>query len=692
MLAGKKIVNQKLTIAISLTLAIGSTAVTASTHTEKQIHHAAEDAIEEVLVWGRASKQIGEAPTASAGLVGFGDFKTRPLQRIGEFTEVAPGMVATQHSGEGKANQYYLRGMNLDHGTDFSAYLAGMPINLRGHAHGQGYLDLNFLIPEIINSVAFRKGPYYADRGDFSTVGTTTFNLYERIEEPFIKADLGAQNYRRLVTAGSVDVGRGHLLSALEIATNDGPWELPAGVQKRNALFRFSRDFTDFNADLFLSYYANSWRATDQIPRRSVASKTLDRFGFVDPDLGGRSQRLNFITNLENEHLNISAYISQYALNLFSNFTYFAEDLINGDQLEQVDRRWIFGGNSIWRMQASDRLSIRLGIDLRSDKISAANLYQTTSRKRRNALRRDRIGWDSVGLFSDLTWQWHPRLRSTMGIRVDHNRFDVKAQLPANSGRGNDTLVSPSFNSAFQFNDSAEIYVSWGAGFHSNDVRGVTIKTDPATLEPAQAVDLFAPQRGAEVGLRTETEKFNGTVVYFWLQSDSELLFVGDSGATEASQASERSGLELTGFWQFKKTWTADLNASWVNSRFSDVPKNEQSIPNAHGRVIGAGITYAESAAGLTASLRLKQIGDAPLVEDDSIAHSSATIVNAGISHSWDNWEVGVDVFNLFDAQGDDIAYYFESQLANEINPVADTHFHPILPRTARATIKWQIR
>ena len=624
--------------------------------------------------------------------MGFGDFITRPLQRIGEFTEVAPGMVATQHSGEGKANQYYLRGMNLDHGTDFSAYLAGMPINLRGHAHGQGYLDLNFLIPEIISSVAFRKGPYYADRGDFSTVGTTTLNLYERIEKPFIKVDIGAQDYRRMVTAGSLDIGQGHLLSALEIATNDGPWDLPAGVQKHNALFRFSRDFANFNADLILSYYANAWQATDQIPRRGVESETLDRFGFVDPDLGGRSQRLNLITNLESEHLSISAYLSQYALNLFSNFTYFAEDPVNGDQLEQVDRRWIFGGNSIWKTQASDTLGIRLGIDLRSDKISAANLYQTTAKNRRNTLRRDRIDWDSIGLFSDLTWQWHPQLRSTMGIRIDHNRFDVKAQLPANSGRGNDTIVSPSFTSAFQLSDIAEIYASWGAGFHSNDVRGVTIKTDPATLEDAQAIDLFAPQRGAEVGLRTETEKFNGTAVYFLLQSDSELLFLGDSGATEASEASERSGLELTGFWQFKKTWTADLNASWVNSRFIDVPKNEQSIPNAHGRVIGAGITYAESVEGLTASLRVRHFGDAPLVEDDSIAHSSTTIVNAGISHNWDDWEVGVDVFNLFDADGDDIAYYFESQLLNESSPVADTHFHPILPRTARATIKWHIR
>ena len=681
-------VHHKLILAMWLTLLAGSINASSVDKAGREMDRANPDHIEEVLVWGRALKQKGEAQSASSGLVGYSDFRTRPLQRVGELVEVVPGMVATQHSGEGKANQYYLRGMNLDHGTDFSAYFAGMPINLRAHAHGQGYLDLNFLIPEVVSTVVFKKGPYSADRGDFSTAGTTSLNVYERIEEPFVQLELGEHSFQRLVAAGSRDVGNGHLLAAVEVAQDNGPWELSCDIEKHNALLRYNTSFDEFTTDLIVTFYDNSWIATDQIPQRAVDTGAIDRFGFIDPSLGGTSQRLNLISNVESEYLDINAYISQYALNVFGNFTYFADDPINGDQIEQVDRRWIYGGSGILRLKPWANLSARLGLDLRADRISKANLYQTTDRTRRIRRRRDAIDWDSFGVFGELTAQWNPRLRSTFGVRLDHHTFDVDAQLAANSDKDNDTLVTPSISIAFELNNATELYASWGAGFHSNDVRGVTIQIDPATLQPAASVDLFARQSGAEMGMRFEHPSFNGTASYFWLKSASELLFAGDSGATEPNDGSDRTGLELSAFWQMKSAWTADVQATWVDSKFTDVPPNQQNIPNTYGRVAGAGLTYTRSPDGITASLRARHFGDASLVEDNSVTQDATTIINAGLSYRWPKLELGVEILNLLDSDGDDIAYFFESQLQGELEPVADVHFHPVLARTFRLSAK----
>ena len=315
--------------------------------------------VEEIVVWGRAQAQTGSAKSASEGLVGYADFETRPLQRPGELVEVVPGMVATQHSGEGKANQYFLRGMNLDHGTDFSAWFEGMPVNLRAHAHGQGYLDLNFLIPEIVDTVRYAKGPYSADRGDFSTAGTATFSVYGRLDAPFVELSGGDGHYGRLVAAGSRQSGAGNLLGALEAQHNDGPWELPAHVDKTNLLLRWSGPWRAHDASVTAMAYDNSWNSTDQVPERLVESARIGRFGFVDPTLGGTSSRTSVVAHLEGDALSAGAY-GRYKLNLFGNFTYFLEDPKHGDQHEQVDRRTTLGAHAARVFAPERRWSLRL--------------------------------------------------------------------------------------------------------------------------------------------------------------------------------------------------------------------------------------------------------------------------------------------------------------------------------------------
>lgn len=657
---------------------------------QSQHEHEGEEVIEEIVVYGRSLAQKGVSFSASQGLVGYSDFSTRPIERVGEFVEVVPGMVATQHSGEGKANQYFLRGMNLDHGTDFSAYFMGMPINMRAHAHGQGYLDLNFIIPEIISTVRFAKGPYHADRGDFSTAGTTSFDLYDRVDSPFIKLESGNNSYLRTLGAGSFDTKNGHVLSALEIMRNDGPWTLPADIKKTNFMAQYVGYFRDVQVKGALTVYDNQWKATDQIPKREFARGAIGRFDYLDPSLGGESSRTSLILGAKNEELDVGFYASQYKLNLFGNFTYFLEDPVIGDAHEQVDRRWIYGGFFEYQKKITDLVEIRIGMDLRKDQIGDVSLYSVQNRERKKLVRQDEVDWLSAGVFAEVEVTLAEKWRGLAGFRGDHYAYKVFSDTAENSGKGSDEKFLPSLSLAYELTDFSELYLNWGKGFHSNDVRGATISLDPVTKESVQPVDVFVDQQGAEFGWRVERgSNLLINLAYFWLESDSELLFVGDSGSTEASDASERTGLEIAVFWEFGENWVLDATGSKVNSNFVGVEKANNHIPNAHGRVLSVGITRA-SALGWNWSARVRHFGDAALVEDDSISYPSTTLVNTGIGYEFEDWSLGLDLFNIFDAEDYDIAYWYSSKLQVESSPVEDIHFHPANPRSIRMKIEYR--
>ncbi len=648
------------------------------------------EVLEEVVVWGRNESQQGTALSSSEGLVGYSDFSTRPLQRVGELVEVVPGMVATQHSGEGKANQYFLRGMNLDHGTDFSVYFEDMPVNFRSHAHGQGYLDLNFVIPEIVSTIRYAKGPYRADRGDFSTAGTASMRIYDQVEKPFIDLGIGSDGYLRSVGAASMEAFSGHLLGAVEFLRNDGPWDLSGNIQKDNLLVKYSGQHRGYDTKLLASYYTNAWNSTDQIPERLVSLGRIGRFGYVDPTLGGNSKRATLIGGIENDYLSVGGFISDYALDLFGNFTYTLEDRKNGDQHQQVDRRTIHGGHAHRVFEINNSTELNLGLDLRIDDIDHADLYGTTSRIRHKSIRQDSIDLLSVGTFAEIKIHLTEKLRGHIGIRQDFYDFDVDASLQENSGSDSETHWIPSLGAAYAVNDTTEVYVNWGKGFHSNDVRGKTIRVDPITLLPVDTVDLFVDQEGAEIGIRTEPwSDLHISMTYFWLESDSELLFVGDTGSTEPSDGSKRSGFETNIFWNLSDFWTIDLLASIVDSEFKNVESHLNAIPNAHGRVIGAGITYV-NLDNWTASLRIRHFGDAALTEDNSQRHESTTLFNLGISYDFGSVETGVELINLFDAQDIDIAYWYASRLPDETEPVEDIHFHPTDPFSVRASLRWK--
>ncbi len=651
------------------------------------------ETLDTVTVHGRAIELIGEAGAASEGVVGYADFEDRPLSRVGELVEVIPGVIATQHSGEGKANQYFLRGFNLDHGTDFSASVDGVPVNLRTHGHGQGYLDLNFVIPEIIERVDFRKGPYRASTGDFSAAGSARYSTYDDLGEDFVELAVGEFGYLRGVAAADFDLGRDtSLLFALEAAAHDGPWVLDQDLEKVNAFAKLLRETGPWRLELSASAYDSSWTATDQIPQRAVDSGLIDRFGFIDPDLGGETTRLGLAANAAYSHADgsetrFNAYAVDYEFALFSNFTFLLDDPVNGDEFEQLDARTYYGASLAHDRELTDRLRLRLGAETRFDDISDVGLFKTAARERVSTVRRDSVEEFSLSLWGEAEYALTDRLRASVGLRGDYFEADVTAiSEPANGGSADDSLLSPSIALAWQASDGIEFYANYGQGFHSNDVRGATITLDPVSGDPVDQVPILVRAEGGELGARLERGPWRASLAVFTLDLDSELVFVGDAGTTEPNDASSRTGVEASLFWQPTDWLVADLSAAYTDAEF-DIPGNETEIPGAVESVIGGGLLARLDP--WTFSGRLRHFGEAPLIEDGSVTSEATTLVNLAASFDWRAVTLSLELLNAFDAEDSDISYFFESQLPGEAAPVEDIHFHPVEPRQVRFSVRY---
>lgn len=648
--------------------------------------------IEELVVWGRSLQLLGSADSASQGVVGYADFSTRPLARVGELVEVVPGMIATQHSGPGKANQYFLRGFNLDHGSDFSTFFEGMPVNFRTHAHAQGYMDLNFIIPEIIERVDFKKGPYSANTGDFSLAGTSSMKTYDTLERGFVEVTAGSGDEIRVVAANSFSTEQGSLLYALEHQQTNGMFVLDQDVRKYNGLLKYTGEIDGIPSQLTLTAYDSEWISTNQVPQRAVASRQIDRFGFIDPDLGGQSHRYSLSGRFELGEWDLTAYASAYYMSLINNPTYVLNDPINGDEFEQEDERLLFGG-SLLRKGAFDFLGLQaaslVGAEVRYDDVQELNLFNTRSRLRYDSVREDDAQELSLSAYAESEFMVSEKLRLTTGLRVDYIRFDVEALRPQNSGSDNDALLQPKFGLAYRLADSLEFYANYGHGFHSNDVRAAVNRIDPVTGEDTEAQDILVEGRGGEIGFRYDNLRgFNVTLTAFELATDSELVFVGDAGTTEPSDPTRRSGVELNAFYSINDRLVIDFSAARASGHFRGLPNGENSITDAHENVAAAGLSYVGT-QGITASLRVRYFGDAALTEDESVMKEDSTLVNAGVSYAFGAWEMGIDALNLFDAEDDDIAYFFESRLPGELEAVEDIHFHPSNPRIIRAMLRY---
>ena len=648
--------------------------------------------LEEVVVSGKLERLGGDPASATVGIATSEQLDLRPVLRTGELLEVVPGLVVTQHSGSGKANQYFLRGFNLDHGTDLATSVDGVPVNMPTHAHGQGYTDINFVIPELIESIEYRKGTYYADTGNFSAAGAVNLRYRSALDAPFVSVESGDDDYLRGLFAASPEIGGGSLLMALEHSTTNGPWLLEERFHKTNALLRYSHDTAGGRFAVTAQGYDGEWRSTDQIPLRAVQSGALDRFGFVDPTNGGESHRYTLAADwyeqLGDGRLHAQAYAIDYRLDLFSNFTY-AVDTENGDQFEQFDDRRVYGGQLNWTrpidlMGRSHELD--LGLELRRDDIDTVGLYKTVARTRIDTTREDDVTQSSYSVYSSLKTRWSDSVRTELGVRADQFEFDVSSSLAVNSGSADDAIVSPKFSLILGPWRETEFFFNVGKGFHSNDARGTTIRVDPTDgVTPVDRVDPLVDALGADIGLRTAVlPNLQLTAALWTLQLDSELLFVGDAGITEPSRESERRGIEAGAIWNPVSWMILDADLAWSRSRFT---QNERvgdpagdRIPGAVENVASVGLAI-DHPSGWFGGARVRHFGKAPLIEDNSVKSNPTTLVNleAGY-HITDNIQLSAALFNVFDSRDNDITYLYESQLPGEAEPVDR---HPLPSRRA---------
>jgi hypothetical protein len=648
-----------------------------------------------------AENLVGIASAGSEGAITAAQLAVRPVNRATEVLETVPGMIISQHSGEGKANQYYLRGFNLDHGFDFAQTIAGIPVNMPTHAHAQGYADANFLIPELVSGVQFRKGPYYAENGDFSSAGSATINYFNVLDRPIVTLTGGSFDYGRFLGAASPRVGNGNLLAAFEWERDNGPWVSPNGKDKFNGVLRYSQGDSRNGLSATFLGFRNHWHSTDQIPQRAVDAGLISRFGFIEETDGGETYRHAGIVDWQRSQADgstrVTGYLQRYGVQLFHNFTYFLNDPVNGDQFEQFENRWTSGAKVTHRrlMRVGERhTESAVGLDIRNDSVGGPlGLYLTRATQRLSAVREDEADQTSVGLFGDTEIEWTRTLRTTLGLRADLYRWRVESNIPANSGSDRSAIVSPKVSAAFGPWGGTEFYANWGLGYHSNSALGIVLQVDPFTGEPADPAPAFSRAMGAEFGMRTVAVKGLQTTVTGWyLDFDSELIYVGDSGSTDIGPASRRTGIEITNY-VYPNQWLAlDLDVSFSRARFLDVPRGEDFVPGALNRVISAGIAInppASVGSGVLGSLRLRHFGPRPLLEDGSVESRQTSIVNGEIGYKFSNRvRLVAEGFNLFDAEVADIEYFFESRLRDEAEPVEDIHFHAAIPRSARVALQ----
>jgi hypothetical protein len=651
---------------------------------------------DEIVILGRWDNPLGSARSAAQGIVGNVELEARPRLRAGEILEVVPGLIVTQHSGSGKSNQMFLRGFNLDHGTDFATYVDGMPVNLPTHGHGQGYTDLNFLIPEFVERLEYRKGAHYAEVADFSSAGAAYLSTYRRLAAGLVKVGLGEDGFATALAADTWSLGGGDLTYGLQANRYDGPWvDVEEDSERDHLLLRYGRESAAGEWNVALMGYDATWRSADQVPRRAVESGLISRFGSIDRGLGGETSRTSISGDwramLGPGTVRLNAYTIDYDLSLYSNFTYFLDDAVDGDQFEQLDERRVTGAELGYAWDALEATTLTVGASLRYDDIGDVGLFRTNELTRVATVRRDSVEELAAGVYFAAETRWSDRLRTVLGARVDHFDFDVASSIAENSGRADDSLLQPKLTLIYALNERSDLYLGAGKGFHSNDARGTTISIDPATGDPADPVDPLVGARSLEAGFRAFSEDRLSVSASLWrIELDSELLFIGDAGTTEASRPSTRYGLEVPFYYRPADGVTLDFEVAFTKARFTDGDPAGDEIPGAVDKVLAAGVTI-DRPNGFYATARLRYFGPRPLAEDGSVSSDSSVIVNAGFGVRRGKLDVRVDLLNAFDADDDDITYYYASRLPGEPpDGVEDEHFHPVEPRAVRAYARWR--
>jgi outer membrane receptor protein involved in Fe transport len=648
----------------------------------------------------------GDRPitAASSMVVRSRDFALRPIRRPADILEVAPGLVVVQHAGGGKANQYYLRGFDADHGTDVAFSFDGVPINNPSHAHGQGYADANWIIPEVVERIEVDKGPYFVKHGDFATAGAVNLVTRRALAENLAKFSAGRFDMYRGVVMGGRELGPGDTLFAVEGAGQDGPFVHPEDYDRYKLFARVGYGDGPWESDVTFTSYRGTWNASGQIPLREVRAGRLDRFDSIDPSEGGTSQRHQLYARTswkpdDRQEANVLAYGVYYDLDLFSNFTFFARDPVHGDEIEQKDKRFFGGGEARYtrRLEVGGfETALTAAVGARGDHIGEQLNYVAQRDFLARQTDHDVQQVNAFGYVSaDTTWT--PWLRTVVGLRFDDLYFDVDDNLESTTsddlkgqGTKNDTLVSPKASVVLSPVAGTDVFLNYGEGFHSNDARGAVRDVNPT--------DPSAKARGAELGVRTRLFDRLDLAASFWmLDLDSEIVFVGDEGTTEPSGATRRVGGELEVRYRILDWLFFDVDYTQTVAKFRFARDVADDVPLAPRFTVNGGIT-ARREDGLFGSIRTRAISARPANEQNTIRAAGYTIWDLQLGKRFELTEARsggyvkaltfqLDVLNLFDHDNREAQFATDSRLAFEPQVVSDLNFTPGYPLTAIGSI-----
>src|SRR5271169_2816470 len=705
-----------------------------------------------INVQGREDSLIGIADSASQGTVGATEIQDRPILRAGEILETIPGLIITQHAGGGKANQYFLRGFNLDHGTDFAVFIDDMPLNLPSHAHGEGYADMNTVIPEFVERIDFEKGPYYADIGNYGSAGAANLKYFQTLPQSVVLVEGGMYGYGRTVFGVSQKLGKGNLLYGGEVYHDNGPWTTHEdNYYKYNGLVTYSQGGDDNGFSITARAYRGTWHSSDQIPVDAIP--LVGFFGALNPTDGGESQRYSLQSEWHrrgaNSETKIMAYGFYYDLNLFSDFTYYLNDPIKGDQFEQQDRRWVAGFHalhSIFSTWSGRKVVNTFGVQLRNDWIHNG-LFRSEGRVRTdkndiNACNAElipecvanpnltailpadtdlnRFTDTMIGFYVENKIQWSEKFRSVLAFRGDEAIYNVTsltptyvaAELPGapavnfaelNSGTATKFLPSPKASLIFGPWAKTEFYVQAGFSFHSNDARGATQRAEPISPDypfptPSTPIPALVQTKGAEVGVRTAAvPHLQSTLSLWYLHGNSELQQDGDTGGTVPSASpSNRYGVEWANFYTPREHLAIDFDIADSKALFTTIDGADAApgspggklVPEAVQWVVSSGVTLHDY-KGFLVTLRLRFFGPRDLTSDGIYRSSSTALVNAKIGYQINKtWGISVELLNLLDRYDHDIDYAYISRITPTATAAFTDVFHPVEPFQARVELR----
>lgn len=704
-----------------------------------------------VNVQGREDDLVGVAESATQGTVGAKEIEDRPILRSGEVLETVPGLIITQHAGGGKANQYFLRGFNLDHGTDFAVFIDDMPLNLPSHAHGEGYADMNTVIPELVQRVNYEKGPYYADVGNYGSAGSAHLEFFKTLPENFFQVEGGMYGYERAVFGISKKLGSGTLLFGGEAYYDDGPWTHPDGYAKFNGLLTYSQGDDTSGFSITARGYHGKWNSSDQIP--VTATPLVGFFGTLNPTDGGNSQRYSLQAEWHRDRAKsktkITVYGFYYDLDLFSDFTYYLDDPSKGDQFEQQDRRWVVGldaHHTISTEWFGRKVENTFGLQVRNDWVNNG-LYRTENRVRTdksdiNACNDEPIDACSndpnlvavlpadtdlnkftetiVGFYVENKIQWAEKFRSVLALRGDEAIDAVTSLTPnyvatelpgapvvnfaaANSDTVTKFLPQPKASLIFGPWSNTEFYVQGGFSFHSNDARGATQTVEPISPDnpfptATSRIPALVPTKGAEIGVRTAVAPhLQSTFSLWYLHSASELQQDGDTGATVASASpSNRYGIEWANYYTPLEHWAFDFDVADSRAFFTEIDPADAApnspggkwVPEAVGLVVSSGVTMHDYKR-FSASLRLRAFGPRNLTSDAIYRSNATVLLNAEVRYRIaKKWSFVVQALNMLNRRDHDIDYAYTSRITPSGDAAFTDVFHPIEPFQVRCGLR----